>query len=190
MSGPKRDDVIRRCVATLAVVLAGAAGTAAREDSKSAPLAKELTTLMTTRQLDVFAVEDPTRPGYFVAVRAYPGVQLLLVGAESNSIQYMEYQLERKDYGEAYSALNSTAVPATKLFVQDMGCDGVRREGDRIDVIYQQAASQFLLDGSGKANGLSKDAYSVKAAQLDAQYAELLQLVLDSIRSAAAGGMP
>jgi hypothetical protein len=171
-------------------VLAGAAGTAAGDDSKSAPLAKELTTLMTARQIDAFAVESPTRPGYFVAVRAYPGVQLLLVAAESNSTEYMEYQLERKDYGEAYLALNTSAVPATKLFVQDMGCDGVRREGDRVDVIYQQAETQFLLDGSGKANGLSKDAYSAKAAQIDARYAELLQLVLDAVRSAAAGKTP
>jgi hypothetical protein len=178
------------CAAVLAVCCAGATRAAAGQDSKSAPLARELSTLMTSRQLDVFAVEDPARPGFFIAVRSYPGVQLLLVGAASNSIEYMKYQLDRKDYGEAYAALHVSAVPATKLFVQDMGCDGVRREGDPVDVVYHQAATQILLDGTGKASGLSKSAYAAKATELDVRYADLLRVVLETIRAAAAGEEP
>jgi hypothetical protein len=98
----------------------------------------------------------------------------------------MKYQLDRKDYGESYAALHNSAVPRTKLFVQDMGCDGFSRDGEHVDVVYQQAAGQLLLDGSGKASGLSKDAYAAKAAEVDARYAELLELVIKTIRGDAA----
>jgi hypothetical protein len=167
----------------LAVCCAGVPRTAAAADSKSAPLAKELSALMAERQLDAFAVPDPARPGFYVAVRSYPGVQLLLVGAESNALEYLKYQLDRKDYGESYAALHNSAVPTTKLFVQDMGCDGLSRDGEPVDVVYQQAATQLLLDGNGKASGLAKDAYAAKVAEVDARYAELLQLVLKTMRA-------
>jgi hypothetical protein len=160
------------------------------QESKSAALAKELVTLMGERKLDAFAVQDPATPGYFVAVRPYPDIQLLIVGAQSSSVDYVKYQLDRKDYGEVYSALNASAVPETKVFVQDMGCDGVRREGDPVDVVYHQAATQILLDGTGKASGLSKSAYAAKATELDVRYADLLRVVLETIRAAAAGEEP
>jgi hypothetical protein len=165
-----------------ALALCGGAPAVA-SDSKSAPLAKELSALMASRRIEAFAVQDPARPGFYVAVRSYPGVQLLLVGAESNALEYMKYQLDRKDYGESYAALHNSAVPTTKLFVQDMGCDGLSQNADHVDVVYQQTATHLLVDDSGKASGLSKDAFKAKVAEVDARYAELLQLVLKTIRA-------
>ena len=33
-------------------------------------------------------------------------------------------------------ALNASAAPETKLFFQDMGCDGLNRDGEQVDVMY------------------------------------------------------
>ena len=82
---------------------------------------------MGERHLDAFAVEDSTRPGYFVAVRAYPGVQLLVVSAQSSAVDYMKYQLDRKDYGEGYSALNASAVPFMRPYRDFARAGQVRR---------------------------------------------------------------
>jgi hypothetical protein len=176
-----------KCTAVLTLCCALTSGASTAPESKSAALAKDLSELMASRGIDAFAAQDRARPAFFVAVRSYPGVQLLLVGAESTAVEYVKYQVEHKNYGEAYTALHSSAVPATKLFVQDMGCDGLQRDGDPVDVVYHQASTQLLLDGNGKASALSKEAYTAKAAEADARYAELLQLVLKAIRADGAG---
>jgi hypothetical protein len=155
------------------------------QESKSAALAKELVTLMGERKLDAFAVQDPATPGYFVAVRPYPDVQLLIVGAQSSSVDYVKYQLDRKDYGEVYSALNASAVPETKVFVQDMGCDGLQKAGEHVDVLYEKAATQVLFDGSGKASGLSKTEYATKAAATDAHYTKMLGMLIAGLRNSS-----
>jgi hypothetical protein len=157
------------------------------QDCKSAPLAKELTTLLAERRLDAFAVQDPSRPGFFVAVRSYPGVQLLVVGGSSSAIDYITYQLARKDYGEVYSALHSSAASATKLFVHDMGADGLTRESDQVDVVYEKDADQMLVDRAGRASGLSKEAYASKVTAIDEEYAALLDIVLKEIRQSTPG---
>jgi len=176
-----------RCAAALALCCALPSGTSASPESKSAALAKELSELMASRRIDVFAAQDPARPAFFVAVRAYPGVQLLLVGAESTAVEYVKYQVDHKNYGEAYAALHTSAVPATKLFVQDMACDGLQRDGDPVDVVYHRASAQLLLDGNGKASALSKEAYTAKATEADARYAEWLELALKAIHADSAG---
>ena len=184
----RRGHGIRRWGVAAVLTVCGVAATqTAGPKSKSEALARELSSLMAARQIDAFAVQDPARPGFFVAVRSYPGVQLLLVGAESKAIDYVKYQLDRKDYGESYAALHASAVPTTKLFVQDMGCDGLHRDGDPVDVVYDKAATQLLLDGDGKASGLSREAYIAKAAEVDGRYAQLLQLLVETIRTGPSG---
>ena len=182
-------DLVARtaAAAVLAVLWACAPLIAGAEQSKSAPLARELTALLSERHLDAFAVEDPSRPGFFVAVRSYPGVQLLVVGGKSSAIDYIKYQLDRKDYSEAYTALHTSASPETKLFVHDMGCDGLTRESDQVDVVYGKGADQVLFDGTGKASGLAKDAYNTKVTAVDAEYTALLDIVLKAIRPSTGG---
>lgn len=153
------------------------------EDGKSRVLATDLVKMMAERNLEGYAIEDPARPGYFVAVRSYPGVQLLLVEARSTAPDYIRAQIAQKAYVEAYSVLNSTAVADTKLFFHDMGCDGLTRDGDQIDVMYEQAVRQVVFDGKGKASGLSKSEYSAKFGTAESQYAGMVTVLLDSLKS-------
>jgi hypothetical protein len=139
--------------------------------------------LMTERNLTAYAIEDAAKPGHFVAALAYPGVQLLVVSARSSSLDYVRWQIAQKQYAEAYSALNSSAVPDSKLFFQDMGCDGLTRDGALIDVMYEKAADQVLFDGKGKASKLSKTEYETKLTAADAQYSAMLSALLAGLRT-------
>jgi hypothetical protein len=153
------------------------------ENGKSHMLATDLVKVMADRNLEGYAIEDPARPGYFIAVRAYPGVQLLLVEARSTAPDYIRAQIAQKEYVEAYSILNSTAVADTKLFFHDMGCDGLTRDGDQTDIMYEQAVRQIVFDGTGKASGLSKSEYNAKLGTAESQYAVIVTILLDSLKS-------
>ena len=68
------------CVAAglMASLPAGAAG----QESKSAPLAKQLAAALDAAKLDSVAARDPSREDTFFAALYYPGVQLLAVSAK------------------------------------------------------------------------------------------------------------
>jgi hypothetical protein len=153
------------------------------ENGKSRTLATDLVKMMADRNLDGYAIEDPARPGYFIAVRSYPGVQLLLVEARSTAPDYIRAQIAQKEYAEAYSVLHSTAIADTKLFFQDMGCDGLTRDGDQMDIMYEQAVRQVVFDGKGKASGLSKSEYNAKFGAAESQYAGMAAILLASLKS-------
>lgn len=178
-----RFDVKSSLVSAFVVAVIALPGPVLAENGKSRMLATALVKMMADRNLEGYAIEDPARPGYFIAVRSYPGVQLLLVEARSTAADYIRAQVAQKEYVEAYSVLHSTAVADTKLFFHDMGCDGLTRDGDQTDVMYEQAVRQIVFDGNGKASGLSKSEYSAKLGTAEAQYAAMVTILLDSLKS-------
>ena len=148
----------------------------------------ELVTAMTTQKVTAFAVEDPTTPTRFVAALLFPETQLLIVGAASTSADYIKAQIAQKQYAEVYAALNASAVPETTLFFQDMGCDGLSRDGEHVDVMYDESGRQVLFDGKGKASGLSKSEYAAKLGSAETQYVAMVTLLLKGLRAASASG--
>jgi hypothetical protein len=150
----------------------------------SAVTTKEFVTTMTTQNLTAFAVEDPATPTRFVAALLFPETQLLIVAAVSTSPDYIKAQIAQKQYAEVYSALNASASPETKLFFQDMGCDGLSRDGEQVDVMYDEAGRQLLLDGQGKASGLSKNEYAAKFGTAETQYTAMVTVLLKGLLAA------
>jgi hypothetical protein len=153
------------------------------QEVSSASLAKELLSLMTSRTLEAFAAEDPADTGHFVAVRAYPGVQLLVVDAKSSSTDYVKWQIEHRAYAAAYDGLDASAVPASKIFVQDMGCDGLRDDNGGVDVMYEHVTDRTLFDGRGKASGLSKTQYASKRQAAEERYRAMLTLLVTGLKA-------
>jgi hypothetical protein len=150
----------------------------------SAVTTKELVTSMTTQQLTAFAVQDPAAPTRFVAALLFPETQLLIVAAVSTSPDYIKAQITQKQYAEVYSALNASAAPETKLFFQDMGCDGLSRDGEQVDVMYDETGRQVLFDGQGKISGLSKNEYAAKFGTAETQYTAIVTVLLNGLRTA------
>jgi hypothetical protein len=154
---------------------------------RSTEAADALVTLMKSRSLDAVAAVDPQNPGRVVAAMLLPDVQLLVVAAESTALPYLKAQIAQQQYRDVYAMLNSAAVPETKLFFQDMGCDGLTNEDGGVDIMYEQGKTQTIFDGDWKRHKVTKAEYGAKLEKADAEYARMLRLLTDSLHMEAKG---
>jgi hypothetical protein len=178
----KRTTVLRVLVVTILAALP--AQLASAEDARSAPLVKQLAALMAERQLDSLAAKDPQDPGRYVAALLFPGVQLLLVSAQYPVGAEIDAQLAQRNYRDVYAALQQPVSAPSRVFFLDLGCDGLRNGGDNTDVMYEKGTAQTLFDGNWRKQGLSENAYVQKLQQSDERYAQLLTVLVQSLKSA------
>ena len=172
-----------RCLVTSALLLGWAVGTtAATGPAGSTEAAPALATLMKSRGLDSVAAVDPQNPGRVVAAMLIPDVQLLVLAAKSTALAYVEAQIRQQQYGEVYATLNSASVPETRLFFQDMGCDGLTNEDGGVDIMYERGKTQTIFDGDWKRQQVSKTEYEAKLQQAEAEYFRMLALLTESLR--------
>jgi hypothetical protein len=175
---------IRR-TAIAALLATGLAAPGLAEET-SPKAAGELVGLMTSRNLQAIAAEDPESPGRFVAAMLVPDVQLLAVAGSSTSPDYLRAMIAQGNYSEAYSTLHAAVVPDTKIFFQDMGCDGLAGEEDEaVDIMYERNTQQTIFNGDWKAQKLSKNQYQEKVQKADAQYSKILTLLATTLRGTA-----
>lgn len=149
----------------------------------SAALTKELVTLMGARQLDAIATADAAAPGRFVAAMVYPGVQLLIVRAATPSPNDTASRISYRMYRDAYSDVQQPVKTEGKLFIQDMGADGLSAHGaGSVDVMYEDGSKQTIFDGDWRKQKLSQADYQKKFAAADAEYARLLSLLIAEVK--------
>src|SRR6476620_6182340 len=82
------------------------ASTVFAQDSKSAPLARQLAAALDQAKLDSVAARDPSHPDTFVAALYIPGVQLLVVSARYTAPQLLDPKLTQKNFKDVYIDLN------------------------------------------------------------------------------------
>ena len=70
-----------------------------------------------------------------------------------------------------------------------MGCDGLSRGGEQVDVMYDEAGRQVLLDGQGRASGLSKNEYAAKFGTAETQYSAMVTVLLQALRAATGSAL-
>src|SRR4051812_3584805 len=85
-----------------AVVLVLPAHALFAQESKSAPLAKQLAAALDAGKLDSIAAKDPAAPDVFVAALYFPGMQLLVVSGKYAVPQLLESRVGRKEYRDVY----------------------------------------------------------------------------------------
>jgi hypothetical protein len=160
-----------------------AAITLSTAQSRSAPLAKELSGVLLEKKLDAIAAVDPADDQRFVAALFFPNVQLLVVSARYPAPALLAEQLTQKVYGEVYGALHGASVRETKLFIQDMGADGIHPDpGQSVDVVYERDVTQILFDGHPEKRDTSKAAYAEHFQRLDDSYSRMLKLLIAEAR--------
>lgn len=181
-----RSPIAAARLAAAIVICAGLAAPAVRaegQDPRSAQLVKELVDAMTQRQLTAIATRHPKEADRYVAAMLFPGVQLLLVSARSSSPAYIESQLATGGDAAVYGALHQ-GVPDGKLFIQDMGCDGLRGgAGGLADVVYTNGTTERILNGDHKAARMSRADYAKVAEHTEAEYSALLGSLLDAAKA-------
>lgn len=170
-------------VVTTAVCLVAppvAAPATSEEAPRSAALVQQLVAAMETLKLDAIAAPDPQAAGRVVAALSFPGVQLLVMSAEHQSLPYLKGQIAKREYREVYEELHR-GVPASRLFFHDMGCDGLG-QGDSVDIFYEGPTQRTLFDGNWIAQSLTETGYAEKLKEAEAKYVHALTVLLDAAR--------
>ncbi len=157
---------------------------AAAQDSKSAALAVELIQLLDTAKLDSIAARHGGGQDGFVGALYFPGSQLLVVSGTFAAPERAAALLARKSYREIYIDLNSASLPASKIFISDLGANGLRfsREDSRPFDSADVGVKAYAFDGDwGKAK-MSRDEYTKAYQTTDEQYAMMLQALVAQLK--------
>jgi hypothetical protein len=174
--------VARSCLAgVLAMSLTAAVGP---EEPKSAALAKQLAAALDAAKLDAIAAKDPVAPDVFIGALYFPGVQLLVVSAKYTAPSLLMDKLARKEYRDVYIDLNSASVPDSKVFISDLGADGLkaeRSENQPYDT-FEAGGKQVSFDGDWKKQKLSKEDYMKAFSADDERYTALLTALLAQLK--------
>jgi hypothetical protein len=166
-------------VIVLALVLPARGANA--QESKSAVTATELVKLLDQMKLDSVAAQQD---GQFVSALYLPGSQLLVVRGRFASAERATVLIERKMYRDVYTDLNSAAEAATKVFVSDLGANGLRfrRESNQPFDTADVAGKSYRFDGEwGKAK-LSREDYTKAYQTADEQYNQMLQALIAELK--------
>src|SRR4051794_15771671 len=113
----------------IAAVLACASLLNAGEESRSAPIAKELAQVLDAAKLDGIAAVDPSAAGAFVAAIYIPETQFLVVGARYSAPSLLVAKIKAGEYRDVYMDLHAAGIPGSRVFIQDQLGDGLRRSG-------------------------------------------------------------
>ena len=112
----------------ISLVAAGVTGrTTVAQESTSAPLAAELSRIMTEQQLGAAANKDTLYDDRFVAVLAFPG-QLLVVSAQYAAPLIIQQKITDGQFREAYIDLNAASIAGTKIQITDAGANSCALE--------------------------------------------------------------
>ena len=166
-----------RCLTV--VLLVAVSSPAFAQESKSAALVKQLTAALDAGKLDSVAAKDPSAPDAFCAALYFPNAQLLVVSAKYSAPQLLTTRLAKKEYRDTYIDLSSASIPASKVFVQDSGADGLTAKG--FDV-YEEAGKTTIFDGDWKKAKVSEQDYQKTFSAADERYSQILQALIAQLK--------
>jgi hypothetical protein len=168
-----------------ALIALSLAPSAFAQESKSAPLAKQLAAALDAGKLDSIAAKDPDAPDVFVAALYFPGMQLLVVSGTYSVPQLLNERLMRKEYRDVYMDLNGAAT--AKVFIEDPGIDGLKakRENNQPFDQAEVAGKRTRFDGEWKTQKMSEQEYLKAFSAADERYAQLLAALLAQLKKAS-----
>jgi hypothetical protein len=172
------------CACVAAVLAIALSAPAQAQEPKSAALAKQLAAALDAAKLDSIAAKDPSAPDVFIGALYFPGVQLLVVSAKYTVPALLNEKLGGKQYRDVYIDLNSASVPDSKVFVEDLGVDGLRpdrNENQPYDT-YEAAGKRTIFDGDYKKQKLTKEEYQKIYGTADERYSQMLQALLAQLK--------
>jgi hypothetical protein len=160
------------------------AGPALAQESKSAPLAKQLASALDAAKLDSIAARDPSNPDVYIGALYIPGFQLLTISGKYSAPVLLDTRLAKKEYRDVYIDLNSASVVESRVFVEDLGVDGLqfkREENHAFDSV-ETAGKRTLFDSDWKKQKLSEEAYMKAFTTCDQRYAEMLMVLIAQLK--------
>lgn len=171
------------CCVGVASVLLLAPLTAAAQESKSAALVGELTKLLDARKLDSIAAKSAD-PDLFVGALYFAGSQLLVVSARYSVPERMQDQLTQKNYRDVYIDLNSASIPQSKIFISDLGANGLhaRREDNQPFDTADIGGKSYTFDGDWGRAKISEDEYRKSFQTTEQEYLRMLEVLIAELK--------
>lgn len=166
-----------------ALVLFAASAVLAQE-ARSVAVAKQLAAALDAAKLDSIAAQDPATPDQFVGALYFPGAQLLVISARYTVPTLLVDRIAKKEYRDIYIDLNSASIPESKVFIQDLGADGLKAKRDENQPydIYEVGDKRTLFDGDWKKQKLSEQDYMATFSTADSRYTQMLTILLAQLR--------
>jgi hypothetical protein len=154
------------------------------QESKSAALAKQLTAALDAGKLDAIAAKDASAPDVFCAALYFPNAQLLVVSAKFSAPQILTDRLAKKEFRDTYIDLNSASVLSTKIFIMDVGADGLKaKSGDNQGFdTYEEGGKTTAFDGDWKKAKISEQEYQKTFSTADDKYSQILTALLAQLK--------
>jgi len=153
------------------VIVVGLTTFVVAEESQSNARAKALIERLTEKHLDAAATMDPDNAGRVIAAIYVPPSQLLVVRAKREDAQLLSQTIRDGKYRDVYTDLQMAPVTDGKLFIHDIGADGLNWTGKSVlDNVYE----------GGVRAELTKS-HSDRFARLDAEYARMLGALLSAL---------
>ena len=152
------------------------------QDSKSAALAAELARLLDETKLESVAAQ--LEADMYVGALYFPGTQLLVVGGKYASAARMKDLLGKKDYREVYLDLSSATDQKTRVFIMDLGANGLRfkREDNQPFDTADVAGKSMTFDGDWGRAKISEDEYRKSFTTTDEQYSQMLRALIGALK--------
>jgi hypothetical protein len=150
------------------------------QDSKSASVAGELTKLLDQMKLDSIAAKQGT--DRFVAALYFSGSQLLVVGAKYSVPDRLNLLIGQKQYRDVYADLSSASEQSTKVFVMDLGANGLKFKRENNEPFDTVDSSGDSVAFNGERGKLSEDDYRKAFATSDEEYTSMLQALLAALK--------
>jgi hypothetical protein len=152
------------------------------QESKSAAVAMELTRLLDEAKLDSIAAKHSTA-GQYVSALYIAGSQLLVVSAKYSVPARIDQLLGEKKYQEIYQDLNSASERDSKVFVMDLGANGIRFKQERNELDTADVSGRSIVfDGDWDKAKISEAEYRKAFDTTDAQYAQMLQALVAALK--------
>ena len=171
----------QRCLVALAVAVLFVPTIAVAQQSKSAALATELARLLDENKLDSIAAKTADQ---YVGALYLPGTQLLVVQAKYAVPERLNQMLTQKAYRDVYIDLNSASELKTKIFVSDLGANGLRfkRENNQPSDTVDIPGKTIAFDGDWDKAKISESEYTKTYQATDEQYSQMLQALIAALK--------
>ena len=150
----------------------------------SGALVGELVKLMAAGKMDSLAAQHPAAPDQFVGALYFPGSQLLVVTAKYAAPPLLVDKIAKKAYQDVYIDLNSASIPASKIFISDLGADGLkaRRQGNEAFDTVEMSGKTQVLDGDWDKARISEKEYMSTFSRAEEEYVRMLQALLAQLK--------
>jgi hypothetical protein len=93
-------------------------------------------------------------------------------------------QVEKKNYRDVYVDLNGAQIPETKIFIDDVGADGLAVEKEAGPDSYERGSKvRWIFNGQWRQQKIASEAeYKKNFEEADSQYAQILATLIQQAK--------